>query len=261
MIDLHCHPLPAIDDGPATMADALALARAAQASGIRTLVATPHVTTSHPENDGPRIAAAVAEVGAVLAGEGIAVELVPAAEVAAPRALELGDDELGALRLGEGPWLLLECPLSPVGSRQFPAAARAIAARGFPIVLAPPERSPAFLGEPRRRLAPLVADGMVVQLTAGAFVGRFGRHVRDAALELLRGGLVHNVASDAHDAVGRPPSIAAELDAVGFGEWIPWLTGDVPQAILAGGAIPPPPPQPSVQPSGWRRRLLGRRGR
>jgi protein-tyrosine phosphatase len=260
VIDLHCHPLPAIDDGPPTIADALALARAAEDAGIRMLVATPHVSTGLRQNDGPRIAAAVAELAAVLASEGIAVELVAGAEVSAPRALELGDDDLRALRLGAGPWLLLECPLSPVGARQFPVAARTIAARGFQIVLAHPERSPAFLGRPRDGLEALVGEGMVVQLTAGAFVGRFGRRVRDAALELLRGGLVHNVASDAHDAVGRPPSIAAELEAVGFGDWIAWLAEDVPRAILGGEPIPPAPPQPSTPPSGWRR-LFGRRDR
>jgi protein-tyrosine phosphatase len=260
VIDLHCHPLPAIDDGPPTMADAVALARVARDEGIETLVATPHVTTGLPENDGPRIAAAVAQVAEALAGEGIAVELVPGAEVTAGRALELGDAELRALRLGSGPWLLLECPLSPVGARQFPAAARAVAERGFRIVLAHPERSPAFLGKPRGALAPLVEDGMVAQVTAGALVGRFGRRVRDAALELLRAGLVHNVASDAHDAVGRSPSIAAELEAVGYADWIPWLAQEVPRAILAGAELPAPPPQPSAPPTGWRRLLGGRRG-
>ena len=44
MIDLHCHVVPGIDDGPATLEGSLDLAEAAEAAGITTLVATPHVS-------------------------------------------------------------------------------------------------------------------------------------------------------------------------------------------------------------------------
>src|SRR5215210_336212 len=177
------------------MEEALALAGAAQAAGIGTLVATPHVTSSNPGNDAPRIAAAVDELREALAREAIAVQVVAGAEVAAPRALELDDEDLAALRLGGGPWLLLECPLSPAGAHYFPVAARELATRGHRIVLAHPERSPTFLPDPEGTLGPLVEEGMLAQITAGALVGRFGRLVRETALTILHAGLAHNVAS------------------------------------------------------------------
>ena len=74
MIDLHCHVLPGVDDGPGTMQEAVALARVAQANGIRTLVATPHVSATHA-NGAEGIARAVAQVRDVLAQEGVAVQL------------------------------------------------------------------------------------------------------------------------------------------------------------------------------------------
>jgi protein-tyrosine phosphatase len=43
VIDLHAHILPGLDDGPRDMDATLALARAAVASGTRTLAATSHV--------------------------------------------------------------------------------------------------------------------------------------------------------------------------------------------------------------------------
>ena len=43
MIDLHCHVLPGLDDGPTSTFQALAMARIAVASGTTTLVATPHI--------------------------------------------------------------------------------------------------------------------------------------------------------------------------------------------------------------------------
>ena len=42
MTDIHCHILPDADDGAETMEDALSMARAAAASGVKTLLATPH---------------------------------------------------------------------------------------------------------------------------------------------------------------------------------------------------------------------------
>lgn len=43
MIDLHCHFLPGIDDGPETVDEALALARAAVADGITHSMLTSHI--------------------------------------------------------------------------------------------------------------------------------------------------------------------------------------------------------------------------
>ena len=54
--------------------------------------------------------------------------------------------------------------------------------------------------------------GVLTSVTAGSLVGRFGGEVRRFALALVREELVHNVASDAHDAVRRPPASRAELE-------------------------------------------------
>ena len=62
MIDLHCHVLPGIDDGPETMDGAIELARAAASQGTTVLVATPHVTYDHLHNTSERILEAVEKV-------------------------------------------------------------------------------------------------------------------------------------------------------------------------------------------------------
>jgi protein-tyrosine phosphatase len=50
-----------------------------------------------------------------------------------------------------------------------------------------------------------VDRGCLVQVTAQSFTGRFGREARQSAERLLELGLIHFVASDAHDAGDRPP--------------------------------------------------------
>lgn len=131
--------------------------------------------------------------------------------------------------------------------------------RGHRILLAHPERCPAFQRDPPM-LQSLVGDGVLTSITAGSLVGRFGGNVRRFALELVREGLVHNVASDAHDRRGRPPGMAAELDQTGLGALADWLTRAVPAAILSGGEIPPQPAValPGLEPARRRRWSWGR---
>jgi protein-tyrosine phosphatase len=257
VIDLHCHVLPGVDDGPATLEEALDLARGAAGAGIATIVATPHVDFAYPDNDGDRVHAAVAALQAELDAAGIAVRVLPGAELGITRAAALEDDELRRLALGEGPWLLLECPLSRALAAGFPTAARGLARRGHRVLLAHPERSPVFQRDPDA-LEDLVAEGMLTQVTAGALTGRFGRTVRDFARRLVGAGLVHVVASDAHGR-DRPVSIAAELDAAGLAELAPWLADAVPAALLAGSEPPPPPSLPPPPARRGLRRLLARR--
>jgi len=255
VIDLHSHVLPGIDDGPATVEGSLALARAAAASGTGTLVATPHVSSRYP-NDVETIARLVDEVAAHLAKEKVLLELRPGAEIAMTRLAEIEPAELFGLGLGGGPWLLLEPPLTAVATG-LDAIAQDLLRRGHRVLLAHPERCPAFHRDPRM-LQSLIRDGVLTSVTAGSLVGRFGGKVRRFALELAREGMIHNVASDAHDSVRRPPGMAKELEQAGLAGLSDWLTQTVPAAILNDEAIPPRPALALAGPGRlrrpWRRR-------
>ena len=80
MIDLHCHVLPGIDDGPQTIEDSVAIARAAASAQTRTIVATPHVSRRYP-NTAETIARLVGELNARLASDAVPVEILPGAEL------------------------------------------------------------------------------------------------------------------------------------------------------------------------------------
>jgi protein-tyrosine phosphatase len=236
--------LPGIDDGPATIEGSLAIARAAAASGTTTIVATPHVSSRFP-NTASAIAGLVDLVNDRFAAEGVAVRVVSGAEVAMTRVSEVLPDELLALELGRRGWVLAEPPFSPV-ARGLEEIVRELQRRGHGVVLAHPERCPAFHRDPRL-LASIVRSGALTSVTAGSLVGSFGEQVRRFALELARRGMVHNVASDAHDATHRPPSIARELERSGLGPLADWLTREVPHAILDGRRTMPA--RPRIQPA------------
>jgi protein-tyrosine phosphatase len=252
VIDLHFHLLPGVDDGPRDLGDAVSLARAAAEVGVDTIVATPHV--SWEWNNTPRtIAEGVRRLDAELTGLAIPVRVLAGAEVALTRAIDLADADLHRLTLGGGPWLLIEAPHSAAAVGVDGMLMR-LQHRGHRIVLAHVERCPAFMNDPNM-LERLVREGMLASVTAGSLVGRFGAPVQRFARRLLASGLIHNVASDAHDCQRRPPGLMREVAGAGFSEHTTWLTMEVPAAILAGHDVPPPP---SWTASAARPRLLSR---
>jgi protein-tyrosine phosphatase len=243
VIDLHCHVLPALDDGPQSLAEALAMARIAVNTGTATLVATPHIDT-HWRVSPLEIRPRAQSLSRSLREEGIELEVATGGEIALSRYVDLGEDELEQLRLGGGPYLLLECPLSPTAG-DFDVLLARIRSRGESIVLAHPERSPLFQKEPER-LVKLLEAGLLCSITAGSIRGEFGGRARLLAIELLRNGLVHNVASDCHDAQRRTPGLDdalayAEAELPGVSSQRDWLMRLVPAAILAGAPLPPRP--------------------
>jgi protein-tyrosine phosphatase len=256
MIDLHTHILPGIDDGPETIEDSVDLARAAVAVGMHVLVATPHVSWTYP-NDADTIAALVDRLNARLHAEGIELEIVAGAEIAMTRLVDMHTEELSRLHLGEGPFLLVEPPFAPAVTG-LDVLVFDLQRRGHKILIAHPERCPAFHREPDM-LREFVNEGILTSITAGSLVGRFGGEVRRFALTMAREGMIHNVTSDTHDPVKRPPGVAAELRQAGLEPIEDWLTEEVPAAILSGAEIPlrPNVELPGIEPkprTWWRRR-------
>jgi protein-tyrosine phosphatase len=241
VIDLHCHLLPGIDDGPGDVAATVALARAFVAEGITTVAATPHVHPDFP-NTGATIAAARAVATGALAAAGITLRVVRGAELDLLHVGELPADALAGLQLGDSGTLLIECPFAPAAPFFAERVAR-VREAGFRVLLAHPERSPAFLRE-QGLLERLVAGGAMASLTATSLSGRFGRTARRYAEWALEAGLVHDVATDAHDTVRRPPILRAPLEASGHGWAATWLTEEAPAAILAGAPLPARPARP-----------------
>lgn len=262
MIDLHCHVLPGLDDGPANLDFSLAMARAAVDAGTQLMVATPHIRADfdvHPEEIEPR----VDMFNERLHNEGLPLRILPGAEIGWASAADLDDRVLSKLSLGSGHYVLLE---SPYGRRpvDLEAIIAGLSERGHGVILAHPERCPLFQRD-ADRLARLVDTGVLCSITAGSMSGRFGAPVRRFTVEILRRGLVHDVASDAHDHVHRPPALTAgfkdiEDELPGISAHAAWFTVTSPVAILAGNPLPARPGLDAPKATGMRR-LFGRRRR
>jgi protein-tyrosine phosphatase len=238
MIDLHAHILPGLDDGPESLQGSVAMARAAAAAGTRAIATTSHINRMFGLEPGD-LAAARAELAERLQDEGVELELLAGGEVSPGRLPELDDGRLREFTLGGGPYVLLECPFSPVDGR-LDAMVEDLQRRGFEVLLAHPERSPSFQRDPAR-LARLVGRGALAQVTTSSFAGDFGEVARRAATTMLEQGIVHVLASDAHDAIYRPPDLRAAGPAVDAAQF-EWMASAVPAAIVAGEPLPQRPP-------------------
>jgi len=259
MIDLHSHLLPAIDDGAPDLAASVAMGRAAAAGGVETIVATPHVSGRY-QNDPLTFGERVADVQRALDEAGVALRVQVGAELSHAMLHDLSESALRACGLGGGNWLLLEPPL--MGPAPFiDRMVYDLQLKGFSVLLAHPERIGAFQRD-IELLQKLVDQGCLCSVTAGSVAGQFGRPVGRFTAELFARGLVHNLASDAHDAQHRSPALRPTLEqAVAvtpeLERWLDYLTVDVPAAILAGET--PRGAPPVIEP---KRGLLGRlRGR
>ncbi len=240
VIDLHCHILPGVDDGPRSLEAAVALCRIAERDGTRILVATPHVNGDYPGVTAAVILEQAAAVNRALRAAAIDVSVRTGAEVALSRVGELSDLELDLLALGGGSYVLLELPWTSATSGAL-SALSAFAGRGYRIVLAHPERSP-MLQRDDGLVAELVQSGALCCLDVGSLTERSDRRTRSMAWKLLADGLVHAIASDCHDAERRPPRLASVLERAGLhADQIDYFTRQAPAAILAGEAVAPPP--------------------
>ncbi len=202
MLDIHCHILPATDDGPNDLAESLEVARLAVADGISDIVATPHhhrwLRLLHADIL-PRVAALNSE----LERAGIAVKIWPGSEIQlydipAYRA----DYDAGVLcHLGDAPdYSLLEWPWDARDHGPREAELEQIAwlrERGTRPIIAHPERM-TFFSRDLERLDDLVSEGAWLQITASALWGEFGDEASAAALTLLRRFPEIVVATDTH---------------------------------------------------------------
>lgn len=199
MIDLHCHLLPAVDDGPDTMEESLEYAEAAARAGTERIVATPHVELV----DVLELPGLVAELRERLAAEGIGLEVDCGGELKPHSVPGLSDEELDVI--AHGPpgrrWLLLEVPFRGLGQDLLDAADE-LGRRAFGVLLAHPERARGF-----RDSVPVLSErveaGAAVQMNVGPLTGDESNDRADAARRLLRTGLASALATDAHPP-GRP---------------------------------------------------------
>jgi len=207
-IDIHCHCLPAIDDGPATMTEALALCRGLVNDSITAVIATPHQLGRFSDcNESLQIREAVAVLNEKLAGDNIALTVMPGADVRVDERIcrLLEADKIMTLADG-GKYILLELP--PQVFIDIEPLLIELSSLGIQPIISHPERHEVLAKQPRILLKWL-SHSARLQVTCGSLLGDFGLLAQRAAWQFLSSGWASIVATDSHDLDGRKPRMKA----------------------------------------------------
>ena len=235
LVDLHCHLLWGIDDGCRGPEDAVAAARALAALGYTEAAQTPHARADFPSRDAALCEARFVDLTALLAREGVRLELHRGAEnfldelfldrVARGEARGLG---------ATGRYVLVELPFAGAVP-QLPDLLFRIRLKGLVPLMAHPERCAEF--ERPGRAEEAVRLGAALQLDVGALTGRYGKNARRQAERILGDGLYAVAATDLHGPVEAERWVAEALGALqrraGAAE-ARRLCQDNPRRVLAG---------------------------
>jgi protein-tyrosine phosphatase len=210
MIDLHCHILPAIDDGASDLDVSLGMARALVADGVSVLACTPHILPGLYQNTGPQIRQGVQELQIVLDKAGIELRLITGADNHMVPDFVAGLRSGRLLTLGDTRYVLVEPPhhTEPPNIESFFFN---ILVAGYVPILTHPER---LTWVPTRyaTIKRLVEGGVWMQITSGSVAGAFGKTAQYWAERMLDEGCVHILATDAHDCEKRPPQLSRGRD-------------------------------------------------
>ena len=201
MLDLHCHILPGVDDGAASLDEALAIARFCVQDGITHVIATPHCHR-HCRLLRHDVLPHVAQLNKDLAQAGIPLTILPGSEIQVTDTAAYRHDFEASLycHLGDArTFTLLEFnwkeEMYPPDALELVAWVRA---KGMTPIVAHPERHRFFAEDPER-LRALVAAGAWLQITVDSLLGNHGRDPETSGEELLRAYPAVVLATDAHN--------------------------------------------------------------
>ena len=238
MIDIHHHCLPDVDDGPREWDEAVAMCRMAADEGIETIVITPHVLRGRWRT--APIAELEARIDTLREKVGVAPRLLLGSEYF------FAHDVAEVLRAGNAivPLAGSRYVLIELASNNVPPLLEQPLYRmqleGWIPIIAHPERNVVFQAKPEM-LASLIEIGARMQITASSLTGDFGPGAQKAAERWVASGLVHFVATDAHNMTKRPPKVQAALAALRAiaGDTVAdALTRGNPAAVVANRALP-----------------------
>ena len=218
MIDIHSHILPFTDDGAENWENSLAMLKNAQAEGIRTIVATPHILSEHHFKDEDEIIKRYVQLKNKVKDEGLKIEIILGCEIYAQPDTSL-NHKIATINSNQK-YFLMEFPMNSIPKFVPEKMFELVLDEKVPII-AHPERNIAFLTRPDY-IFEYIQRGSLMQVNQGSLMGKFGERIKTLAVKMIKNNLVHFIASDGHKTDTRKVTLidCYHLIADKFGEEI-----------------------------------------
>jgi len=196
VIDLHCHILPHLDDGPTSWSTSLNMCRQAVAHGIKTIVATPHILNSVYKNNPQDIEEKVKILNQKIKENNIPLQVLPGSEVHLNADIIEAIKKKEILTLNKSNYILLEFPHTQI-PLHIEEILFQIQIMGITPIISHVERNLKFQQKPTL-LSQLIQKGALAQITAASLCGFFGPIPKKISQKFLSEELIYSIASDAH---------------------------------------------------------------
>ena len=205
IFDIHCHILPGVDDGAASMDETLRLLALEYEDGVRSIIFTPHFRRRMFEPDMELVREAFWQTREE------AAKIYPDLNLYLGCEFHANSEMQDILKRGERPTM--------AGSKyvltEFKESAeygyvreriQTLRTRGFRPIIAHAERV-ACLKKDAAGIAELVEAGARIQINAESILGQEGFTVKRLCKKLMKLDLIHFVGTDAHNTRDRVPNM------------------------------------------------------
>jgi protein-tyrosine phosphatase len=245
IVDMHCHLLAGLDDGPKMQAEAIEMCRMLAEQGVGSVLSLAHQNEYYPDVTASRIRQGVLTLKKELQTEHVPISAFAGSEIMVHPDLLSAVDQNRFLTIADlGRYVLIEFPHGLfVDLREIVSG---LMQRRIRPILAHPEQSPELLFS-EHTAEELVQLGCLFQLSTGNATMPQDRRMAGAIKSWVRRGFVHVIGSDGHSPSRRPP-LLAEASRV-IADWAGSAAADRicginAMTILQGLPLrAPPPPQ------------------
>ncbi|AGX45200.1 tyrosine-protein phosphatase [Clostridium saccharobutylicum] len=210
MIDIHSHIIPGIDDGSKNMEMTLEMLIAAEKSGTKKIVATPHYLMEYGEAKINEVKDHVEKINSIVNDEGINIEVYAGQEVYFTHNIINDYLEGNIGTINDSRYMLIEFSMRNQEQNLFDTLYE-LQVRNIVPIIAHPERYKYIINKPSI-INDFINEGYLFQMNAGSLEGVFGDSVRKTAEILITNGIYNFIGSDAHNTTTRSVGISEGVD-------------------------------------------------
>lgn len=205
LIDMHCHILPGVDDGSASIEQTMSMLKLAYGDGTRVMIATPHYHIGRMVTDKKQCQERLEQVKKHLQTIGMDMELHLGCEIYyfSEAMDKVTDNEVSTL--AGSSYVLIEFE-PKVDYQRIQRAVSNVAGEGYVPILAHIERYMCLMDKPDR-CQELIEHGALLQVNASSVVGKHGKDIQKFIKKQMKKRHISFVASDAHGDTARRPRL------------------------------------------------------